>query len=145
MEPNYQKKRYSLMKKALWTINALAAAAFIGKAALQYGSLLFSPDVEESRAKTYISELAQQHNFQEPIEVIIEDSLSASADYDHKRKMNVIRIGRPYLYESVFRHEAKHVFDGHVKHDKHGLENFIRWQLHDEWIATLYGIGIIDR
>ena len=115
----------------------------MGKAVIQYASLPFSPRVSEARAEQFIDDIAREHNFKEPIRVEFIDNWTghgaANADYDAKNGENIIRLSKPYLRETVLRHEAKHIVDGHVKHDRRNLFQ----REYDEWVATLYGVNVL--
>ena len=130
---------YRNLRRLVWTGIAIAGLAIFGKVGLQLASLPLSPRVPEQNVERFVNDIAEQHNFDETIEVVVHDSYSTTANYDLERGVNVIKIGRPCLRESAIRHEAKHVVDGHVKHDR---TNFFQRE-YDEWVATFYGVGIL--
>lgn len=135
---------YRNVNRTLWTGIALVGALTLGKVAIQYASLPFSRRVPESEVRQFVGNIAREHDFKEPIRLEFIDNWTgygaACADYDSTTGENIIRLTKPYLRESVLRHETKHVVKGHVKHNKRNIFQ----REYNEWVATLYSIGITN-
>lgn len=134
------KKFYNKANKFLISALLVTGLGIYGKVGLQYASVPFSNKVSEENVQTYIDNLAKEANFKEPIKVNIADNWSdyGPACAKHEKGVNNIYVSRPFLRETVLRHEAKHILDEHVKQDR---RNIFRNE-YNEWVATLYGLGL---